>query len=104
MEKEKQARGEETTLKPRILVPVDGSDRSDLVVKRAGQFIKLTGYEFDVTILCVVEDVAHFDDVPKTPVYEEKARKAQAVLERSQESLKEHGVDSETKMAISVYN
>ena len=99
MEKEGQ---EKTTRqrKPKILVPIDASEVSDLVVKRTGQFIKLTGYEFDLTLLHVVEDVAHFDDVPKTPVYEEKVKKARAVLEKAQKNLKEHGVDSETKMTI----
>ena len=42
MEKE----GQEKTArqrKPKILVPIDASEVSDLVVKRTGQFIKLTG-------------------------------------------------------------
>jgi len=86
--------------KPRMLVPIDASQVSDLVIKRTGQFIKLTGYEFDLTILHVVEDVAHFEDVPKTPVYEEKVKKAQALLVKAQKNLKDHGVDSEAKMAI----
>jgi nucleotide-binding universal stress UspA family protein len=50
--------------------------------------------------LYVVEDVAHFDDAPKTPVYEEKVRKAQAIVGKAQGDLKRHGIDSETKVAI----
>jgi nucleotide-binding universal stress UspA family protein len=99
MEKEGQEK-KARQRKPKILVPIDASEISDLVVKRTGQFIKLTGYEFDLTILHVVEDVAHFEDVPKTPVYEEKVKKSQAVLEKAQRDLKGHGIDCDTKMTI----
>lgn len=97
---EKEAQKKTRQRKPRILVPIDASESSDLVVKRTGQFMKLTGYEFDLTLLHVVEDVAHFDDVPKTPVYQEKEKKARALLDNAQKDLKKHGVESETRMAI----
>jgi len=99
MEKEEQKKTTRQR-KPKILVPIDASEASDLVVKRTGQFMKLTGYEFNLTILHVVEDVAHFEDVPKTPVYEEKVKNAKAILAKAEKKLKEHGIDSETKMAI----
>ena len=82
----------------KVLVAVDGSDVSDLTVKRAGQYTRLANV--DLTLLTVLEDVVSYKDVPNTPIYQERKKEAEKILKKGKKTLKDHGVDCKTKIAV----
>jgi len=83
---------------PKVLVAIDASESSDLVIKRSGQFARAT--DCNLTILTVVEDVVHYDTIPDIPVYHEKKEKAEEVLKKAEQTLKSQGVDCVTRLTI----
>ena len=82
----------------KILVAIDASEISDMVVKRSGQFAKIA--DSDLTILSVIEDVVNYDNIPDTPLYQERKRKAEGIVEKACDNLGKHGVSCRTKTAI----
>ena len=82
----------------KILVAVDGSDYSDLAVKRAGQYTRLA--QVELTLLTVLEDVVSYKKVPNTPIYRERKKEAEKILRKAKKNLKDHGVDCKTKTAV----
>ena len=82
----------------KVLVAIDASEISDMVVKRSGQFAKVA--DCDLTILSVIEDVVTYDNIPDTPLYQERKRKAEEILKNAGENLGRYGVPCRTKTAI----
>lgn len=96
-----ESKGDADRSQPRrlkILVAIDGSRISDLVVKRSGQFAKVASC--NLTILTVVEDVVRYDTIPDTPLYQERKRDAEELLEKVRRTLAEHGIDCRTRLSI----
>jgi nucleotide-binding universal stress UspA family protein len=99
--KEMEKQKEKKRTKPKklkVLVAVDGSEMSDLTVKRAGQYTKLA--DVDLTLLTVLEDVVSYKKVPNTPIFQERKKEAEKILRRAKKNLKEHGVECKTKIAV----
>lgn len=82
----------------RILMAIDASPISDIVIKRSGQFVKLTPCE--LTVLTVVENVIHHDSVPDDPVLRAKMKEAEATVAKAAETLAHYGVQCTTRCAI----
>ena len=82
----------------KVLVAVDGSDVSNLAVKRAGQYTRLANV--DLTLLTVLEDVVSYKKIPNTPIYRERKREAEKILRKAKKTLKDHGVDCKTKITV----
>lgn len=95
-----EERKEHTSLvkKLKVLVAVDGSKVSDLAVKRAGQYTKLA--DVDLVLLTVLEEVVPYDEVPNTPLYQERKAEAEKILKKAQKELKDHGVDCTVRVAM----
>ncbi len=97
-EQEKVKKDTSLTKKLKVLVAVDGSECSDLTVKRAGQYTKLANA--DLILLTVLESVVPYDKAPDTPIYQERKQEAEKILRKAKKNLKEHGVDCKTKIAV----
>lgn len=82
----------------KILVAIDGSEISDMVVKRSGQFASIVDCDF--TVLSVIEDVVTYDNIPDTPLYQERKKKAEGILKKANDSLTKHGITCRTRTAI----
>jgi len=82
----------------KVLVAVDGSDISDLAVKRAGQYTRMANV--DLTLLTVLEDVVSYKKIPDTPIYRERKKEAEKILRKAKKNLKDHGVDCKTKILV----
>lgn len=82
----------------KVLVAIDASEISDTVVKRSGQFAKVA--DCDLTVLSVIEDVVAYDNIPDTPLYQERKKKAEEILTKATEKLAKHSVPSRAKTAI----
>ena len=82
----------------KVLVAVDGSDVSNLAVKRAGQYTSLANV--DLTLLTILEDVVSYKKIPNTPIYRERKKEAEKILRKAKKNLKDHGVDCKTKIAV----
>jgi len=96
---EKEMQGEKTgKTRLKVLVPLDASEMSDLVVKRSGQFIKATGCE--LTIFTVVENIVSFDDIPDTPLYHDKQKKAEQILVKARKTLNRYDIECKIESAI----
>jgi len=92
-------RKEETKSKKiKVLVAVDGSEISDLSVKRAGQYTKSA--DVDLVLLSVLEDIVSYAKIPNTLIYQERKKEAEKILRKARKNLKEHGVDCKTRVAI----
>ena len=96
-EQEKAKKDTSLTKRLKVLVAVDGSEHSDLTVKRAGQYTKLANA--DLTLLIILESVVPYDKAPDTPIYQERKQEAEKILRKSKKNLKDHGVDCKTKIA-----
>jgi len=88
----------ENNKKLKVLVAIDGSETSDLAVKKAGEILKRS--DADITLLSVLEDIATYKKIPDTPLYKEKKKAALELLEKSKNILKQYPLDCKTKMAI----
>ena len=97
-EQEKAKKDTSLTKRLKVLVAVDGSEHSDLTVKRAGQYTKLANA--DLTLLIILESVVPYDKAPDTPIYQERKQEAEKILRKAKKNLKEHGVDCKTKIAV----
>lgn len=95
-EEEKKGKSKATKLK--VLVPIDGSDAGYMAVKRVGQYSKLANV--DITLLTVLEDVVSYRTIPDTPIYRERIKNAEEVLEKAKKNLVDHGVNCNTKIAV----
>lgn len=82
----------------RVLMAIDASAISDIVIKRSGQFARLTPCE--LTVLTVVEHVIHHDSVPDDPVFRGKMKEAEAIVAKAAETLASYGVACTTQCAI----
>ncbi len=82
----------------KVLVAIDASEISTMVVRRSGQFAKVA--DCDLVVLTVIEDVITYDNIPDTPLYKERKQKADQILKKASESLQKHGVSCQTKTAI----
>jgi nucleotide-binding universal stress UspA family protein len=90
--------GEKKGRRLKVLVAIDASEISTMVVKRSGQFAKVA--DCDLTVFSVIEDVVNYDNIPDTPLYQERKRKAEDILKKASDSLAKHGVPCRTKTAI----
>lgn len=82
----------------KVLVAIDASEISGMVVKRSGQFAKMA--HCDLTILSVIEDVVTYDNIPDTPLYQERKKKAEEILDHAGATLRRYDVPCRTKTAI----
>ena len=82
----------------KVLVAIDASEISAMVVKRSGQFARITNC--DLTILSVIEDVVTYDNIPDTPLYQERKRKAEEILKKARTTLEKYGIQCRTRTAI----
>ncbi len=83
----------------RALVAVDPSENSKKAVVLSAKFAKKTGVK--LILLHVIEDVSSYKEIPDTWVHQQKAKKAQAMLDELKKLAEEHGAeDVETKIAV----
>ena len=95
--KNQEKRWEDEPRKLRILVPIDGSEMTDLVVKRSGQFTRWADTE--LTLLVVLEDVVSYKKIPGSPIYEERKKGAARILRKAKKDLSDHGIECKTRIA-----
>ena len=88
----------ENNKKLKALVAIDGSETSDLAVKKAGEILKTSNA--DITLLSVLEDVAAYKKIPDTPLYKEKKKDALKLLEKGKNILKQYQLDAKTRISI----
>ena len=83
----------------RALIAVDYSDHSRKAVGASAKFAKKTGVK--LTLLNVIEDDVSYKEIPDTWVHQQKAKKAQALLDELKKFAQEHGAkDVDTKIAV----
>lgn len=83
----------------RALIAVDPSEYSKKAVIQSAKFAKKTGVK--LTLLHVIEDTVSYKEIPDTWVHQQKAKKAQALLDELKKLAEEHGAkDVETKIAV----
>ena len=83
----------------RALVAVDPSEHSKKAVVLSSRFAKKTGVK--LTLLHVIEDVVSYKEIPDTWVHQQKAKKAQALLDELKKLAEENGAkDVKTKIAV----
>jgi len=87
--------------KMKILVAVDASDISALVIKRSGQFAKVT--DCDLTVLSVVEPLpGSYAEMPGAiaDFTRNKKEESEGIVEKAKKILKHYGVDCKTKIGV----
>jgi nucleotide-binding universal stress UspA family protein len=100
MEKTIVTKGENAARSWNILVGIDGSEASDLALKRTGQAAMMANSRVEVMVLNVIEDAVHFDRIPPVALYQEKLKFAQDVINKAEKELKNQGIDCKTKIAL----
>ena len=99
MEKEKETQGKKAVRRTiKVLVAIDGSEISDMVIKRSGQFQKTTGC--DLAVLAVIDSVISYKTMPENPASRERVKAAEEVLKKAQDELKNHNVECKTLVAM----
>ena len=98
MEKENETQEEKTRRRLKVLVAIDASKISDMVVKRSGQFHQATGCE--LTLLHVIEFVEHRDAIFDHPIFHKKEEEAKKILENGEKTLKQYDIECETRETI----
>ena len=81
------------------MVAVDPSEHSRKAVRLSAKFSEKTGVK--LTLLNVIEDVVSYKEIPDTWVHQQKAKKAQALLDDLKKLAEEQGVkDVETRITV----
>ena len=99
MEKENETREERTRRRLKVLVAIDASKISDMVLKQSGQFHQATGCE--LTLLHVKESLEHRDTMFDHPIFHGKEEEAK-ILENAEKTLKQYDIECETRRAIAI--
>ncbi len=83
----------------RALVAVDPSEYSKKAVIQSAKFSKKTGVK--LTLLHVIEDTKSYREIPDTWAHQQKAKKAQALLDELKKLAEQYGAkDIQTKIAV----
>ena len=98
METKEETKRASLPKKLKVLVAVDGSEISNLTVKRAGQYTRLA--DVDLVLLTVLDDIISYEKIPNTLIYQERRKEAESVLRKAMKSLKEQGVECKTRVAV----
>ena len=98
VEKEKRVPFEKGP-KMRLLVAVDDSKASEKAVLGTSQFAGRA--DVHITLLHVLEDVVHYDEIPETYVYNLKKAEAERILNKAKAIAEAVGIkDVDTKIAV----
>lgn len=99
MEAKDVAQGEKTRRKLKVLMAIDASEISATVIKRSGQFAKVT--DCDLTVLNVVEPLdPSYAMLPETDYGVKKKAEARETVAKAQEILKHYGVECKTRIEL----
>jgi len=83
----------------KALIAVDPSEHSKKAVVLSAKFAKKTGVK--LTLLHVIEDVVSYKEIPDTWIHQQKAKKAQALLDELKKLAEEYGApEVDTKIAV----
>ena len=83
----------------RALIAVDPSEYSKKAVVQSAKFAKKTGV--NLTLLHVIEDNVSYKEIPDTWAHQQKAKKAQALLDELKKEAEKYGAKNvETKIAV----
>ncbi len=92
---------EKTRRKLKGLVAIDGSEIGNMVIKRSGQFAKVT--DCDLTVLSVVEPLpGRYAEIPgeMADFTRRKKEEAEEIVAKAQKTLKDYGVDCKTQVGV----
>jgi Universal stress protein UspA and related nucleotide-binding proteins len=87
--------------KLKVLVAIDGSELGNMVIKRSGQFARVTNC--DLTVLNVVEPLpGSYAEMPGAiaDFTRRKKEEAEEIVAKAQKTLKHYGVDCKTKIGV----
>jgi nucleotide-binding universal stress UspA family protein len=92
---------EKTRRKLKVLLAIDSSDISAMVIKRSGQFAKVT--DCDLTVLNVVEPLpGSYAEMPGAiaDFTRRKQEEAEEIVAKARKTLKHYGVDCKTQIGV----
>ncbi|MBP8980551.1 MAG: universal stress protein [Syntrophobacterales bacterium] len=78
----------------KVLVAIDGSPISDLVLQHCARYAKMSGC--DLTLLHVIEDIVPLSEVPNTPLRLEREKEGAKILADAERILKDQGLECKT--------
>ncbi len=74
----------------KLMAAIDGSPMTDLVLEHCARYQKTSGC--DVLLLHVIEDIIPLNGIPDTPLYQERKKEGNIILERAAKFLNDQGV------------
>lgn len=92
---------EKNRRKLKVLVAIDSSEISNIVIKRSGQFAKVT--DCDLTVLNVVEPLpGSYAEMPGAiaDFTRSKKEEAEEIVAKAQRTLKHYGVECKTQVGV----
>ena len=92
---------EKNRRKLKVLVAIDGSELGNMVIKRSGQFAKVT--DCDLTVLNVVEPLpGSYAEMPGAiaDFIRRKKEEAEEIVAKAQKTLKHYGVACKTQIGV----
>lgn len=98
MENEHKTQSEINKGKLKILVAIDASQIGELVLKRSGQYAKVT--DCDLTILHVLDAVVTYGFMPDSLAHRTMEEEANRIVEQAKKALEHHGIKCKTNIAI----
>ena len=98
MENENKTQDEKPRRKLKVLVAIDASQIGDLVVKRSGQYAKVT--DCDLTILHILDALVTYGFMPDSPAHRIMEEEANKIVKKAKEALEHHGIECKTRVAI----
>jgi len=78
----------------KVLVAIDGSPMTDLVLQHCARYAKMSGC--DLTLLHVIEDIVPLSGAPATPMRQERRDEGARILDRAEKILKDQGLACKT--------
>jgi len=78
----------------KVLVAIDGSPMTDLVLQHCARYAKMSGCE--LTLLHVIEDIVPLSGAPDTPLRQERKSEGARILSGAEKTLKDQGLECKT--------
>jgi len=93
---------EKNRRKLKVLVAIDGSELGTMVIKRSGQFAKVTDCDLTVLNVAKVDPLnAELHEAGKiTDLVRTKKEEAEKIVAKAQKTLKQYGVECEAQVGV----
>ncbi len=82
----------------KVLTCVDGSEESKKAAQMTGRFAKMTWAK--LILVHILDDLVSYEKIPDTPIYQERKKEGEAILEEAKKIVEKEEAPCETRLMV----